>query len=137
MTKIQFDGLHYETGSVHNILALQGIQMPHTRSAPSEALLLGLSGGITFGYFSFAYKGLDPHVALPTKNTFAPLEKLFDRLGVVRTVKQTTDSSKAERNLINAQAAQRVFIRSIVMWIIPMRSRSFKNGKTRERHRLF
>ena len=102
MTKIQFDGLHYETGSVHNILALQGIQMPHTKSAPSEALLLGLSGGITFGYFSFAYKGLDPHVALLTRNTFDPLEKLLDRLNVARTVKQTTDASKAEKNLFDA-----------------------------------
>ncbi len=102
MTRIQFDGLHYETGSVHNILALQGIQMPHTESAPSEALLLGLSGGITFGYFSFAYKGLDPHVALLTRNTFDPLEKLLDGLGVVRTVKQTTDASKAEKNLFDA-----------------------------------
>lgn len=102
MTKIQFDGLHYETGSVHNILALQGIQMPHTKSAPSEALLLGLSGGITFGYFSFAYKGLDPHVALLTRNTFDPLEKLLDRLSIVRTVKQTTDASKAEKNLFDA-----------------------------------
>jgi len=102
MTKTQFDGLHYETGSVHNILALQGIQMPHTKSAPSEALLLGLCGGITFGYFSFAYKGLDPHVALLTRNTFDPLEKLLNNLGVVRTVKQTTDPSKAEKNLYDA-----------------------------------
>ncbi len=102
MTKIQFDGLHYETGSIHNLLALQGIQMPHTNSTPSEALLLGLSGGITFGYFSFSYKGIDPHVALLTRNTFNPLEKLFDRLGIVRTVKQTTDASKAEKNLSDA-----------------------------------
>src|SRR5688572_9577533 len=97
-----FDGVHYETGSVHNILAYQGLKMPHTKAAPSEALLLGLSGGITFGYFSFAYKGIDPHVALLTRNTFAPLERLFDRLGVVRTVKQTTDPVKAENNLLAA-----------------------------------
>jgi len=102
MTKYQFNGLHYETGSVHNLFALQEIKMPHTKSAPSEALLLGLSGGITFGYFSFAYKGLDPHVALLTLNTFDPLENLFNRLGVIRTVKQTTDSSKAEYNLKDA-----------------------------------
>lgn len=102
MAKTQFNGLHYETGSVHNLLALQGIKMPHTKSAPSEALLLGLSGGITFGYFSFAYKGIDPHVALLTRDTFNPLEKLFDRLGVVRTVKQTTEASKAEKNLVDA-----------------------------------
>jgi hypothetical protein len=95
-----FDGLHYETGSVHNILAYQGLRMPHTKAAPSEALLLGLSGGITFGYFSFAYKGLDPMAALLTRNTFNPLETMLDRLGAVRVVKQTTDAAKAEKNLI-------------------------------------
>jgi hypothetical protein len=102
MTEIQFDGLHYETGSVRNLFALQGIHMPHTGSPPSEALLLGLSGGVTFGYFSFAYKGIDPFVALLTRNTFDPLENLFNRMGVVRTVKQTTDEAKAEKNLADA-----------------------------------
>ena len=97
-----FDGIHYETGSVHNLLAHQGMKMPHTRQAPSEALLLGLSGGLTFGYFSFAYKGFDPHVALLTRNTFRPLESLFDRLGAVREVKQTTNAAKAEKNLLAA-----------------------------------
>lgn len=97
-----FDGIHYETGSVHNILAYQGVKMPHTKTAPTEALLLGLSGGITFGYFSFAYKGFDPHVALLTRNTFDPLERMFDRLGVVRNVKQTTDPARAENNLLAA-----------------------------------
>lgn len=102
MTSIQFDGLHYETGSIHNLLTLQGVKMPHSKSAPSEALLLGLSGGITFGYFSFAYKGLDPFVALLTRNTFDPTEKLYDRLGIVRTIKQTANPAKAEKNLTDA-----------------------------------
>jgi hypothetical protein len=97
-----FDGIHYETGSVHNALAYQGLKMPHTKSAPSEALLLGLSGGITFGYFSFAYKGYDPHVALLTRNTFSPFETMLNRLGAVQNLKQTTDSAKAEKNLLDA-----------------------------------
>lgn len=97
-----FDGIHYETGSVHNALAYQGLKMPHTKSAPSEALLLGLSGGITFGYFSFAYKGFDPHVALLTRNTFNPFETMLNRLGAVQNLKQTTDSAKAEKNLLDA-----------------------------------
>ncbi len=97
-----FDGIHYETGSVHNALAYQGMKMPHTKSAPSEALLLGLSGGITFGYFSFAYKGFDPHVALLTRNTFNPFETMLNRLGAVQNLKQTTDSAKAEKNLLDA-----------------------------------
>lgn len=97
-----FDGIHYETGSVHNALAYQGVKMPHTKSAPSEALLLGLSGGITFGYFSFAYKGYDPHVALLTRNTFNPFETMLNRLGAVRNIRQTTDPKKAEKNLLDA-----------------------------------
>lgn len=97
-----FDGIHYETGSVHNALAYQGLKMPHTKSAPSEALLLGLSGGITFGYFSFAYKGFDPHVALLTRNTFNPFETMLNRLGAVQNLKQTTDSTKAQKNLLDA-----------------------------------
>jgi len=97
-----FDGIHYETGSVHNALAYQGLKMPHTKSAPSEALLLGLSGGITFGYFSFAYKGFDPMVALLTRNTFKPLETMLNRLGAVQNVRQTTDPKKAEKNLLDS-----------------------------------
>jgi len=97
-----FDGIHYESGSVHNALAYQGLKMPHTKSAPSEALLLGLSGGITFGYFSFAYKGFDPHVALLTRNTFDPFEAMLNRLGAARNLKQTTDPVKAEKNLLDA-----------------------------------
>lgn len=104
MAEIQFDGIHYETGSVRNLLALQGVRMPHTQAPPSEGLLLGLSGGITFGYFSFAYQGYDPFVALLTRNTFDPLEQLFDRLGASRTVRQTTNPAKAEQNLAEALA---------------------------------
>ncbi|MBN1449981.1 MAG: hypothetical protein JW963_03125 [Anaerolineales bacterium] len=47
----KFNGRHWETGSVHNALALQGVVAPHTGQPFSEALLLGVSGGITFGYF--------------------------------------------------------------------------------------
>lgn len=102
MNDIRFDGQHYETGSLRNIFTLQGVQMPHTKLPPSEALLFGVSGGITFGYFSFAYQGIDPQVALLTRNTFDPLENIFNRLGVIRTVRQTTNAVKAENNLFEA-----------------------------------
>ena len=75
-----FDGVHYETGTLHNILAYQGVKAPHTGKAISEALLLGVSGGITVGYFTFEYTGYLPHIALLTRNTFTPLETIFDRL---------------------------------------------------------
>lgn len=98
MTK-KFSGRHYETGSVHNALMLQGVKAPHTQKPYSEAFLLGASGGIVFGYFTFAYKGVLPHIALLTRNTFDPLQTLLERLGVEQTVFQTTSASIAEKNL--------------------------------------
>jgi hypothetical protein len=88
----QFGAAHWETGSVQHILNYQG-------SALSEALLLGITGGICVGYFSFAYEGFDPHVALLTRNTFDPLDTLFDRLGVIREVRQTPNAEKGLQNV--------------------------------------
>lgn len=100
-----FTGRHYETGSVHNALALQDIKAPHTKAPYSEAFLLGVSGGIAFGYFTFEYKGQLPHVALLTRNTFDPLQTMLERLGVEQTVLQTTKAVIAEKNLVETLAA--------------------------------
>ncbi|MFP6858952.1 MAG: hypothetical protein VCA73_16860 [Roseibacillus sp.] len=54
----QFDGHHYETGTVHNYLAFTGARAPHTRNPYSEALLLGVSGGIVTGYFNLRLQGV-------------------------------------------------------------------------------
>ncbi len=95
-----FAGRHWETGTVHNYFAYQGVQAPHTGRPYSEAMLLGISGGVLMGYFSFAYKGHDPHVALLTRNTFDPLDTLLTRLGVVQHRRQTTNAKKGLQNLI-------------------------------------
>lgn len=94
-----FTGRHYETGSVHNVLALQGVKAPHTNKPFSEAFLLGVSGGIAFGYFTFEYKGQLPHVALLTRNTFNPFQTMLERLGVEQQILQTTKPEIAEKNL--------------------------------------
>lgn len=98
----QFTGRHYETGSIHNLLALQGISAPHTGKPYSEALLLGVSGGIAFGYFTFEYKGHLPQAVFLTRNTFDPLQTMLERLGVVQQVYQTTSAKTAEKNLFDA-----------------------------------
>jgi hypothetical protein len=97
-----FAGRHWETGTIHNYLACLGVRAPHTGRPYSEALLLGVSGGVLMGYFSFAYAGHDPHVAILTRNTFDPLETLLVRLGVVQHLRQTPDAQKAERHLVAA-----------------------------------
>ena len=100
-----FTGRHYETGSVHNALALQGVKAPHTNAPYSEAFLLGVSGGIAFGYFTFEYKGHLPHVALLTRNTFDPSQTMLERLGVEQQVLQTTKPEIAEKNLRDVLAS--------------------------------
>ncbi len=96
----QFEGLHYETGPVRNVLAHLGVKAPHTGKPISEALLMGISGGAVFGYFLFDYKGHDPLLSLISRNTFDPLETLLTRLAVPREVKQSADEKKAENKLI-------------------------------------
>lgn len=100
----QFQGLHWETGSIRNYLAAVGVKAPHTGLPYSEALLMGISGGAVMGYFSFAYEGYDPHIVILTRNTFDPLDTLLARLGVVQTVQQTTKAAKAVANLEEALA---------------------------------
>lgn len=95
-----FVGRHWETGSVANAFAYSGVCLPGLDRPYSEALLLGISGGIVMGYFSFAYQGYDPHVALLTRNTFDPLETLLSRLGVEQETLQTLDPTKGLANLI-------------------------------------
>ncbi|MBI5669685.1 MAG: DUF4872 domain-containing protein [Chloroflexi bacterium] len=96
-----FAGRHRETGSLHNILAYQGQPAPHTGQPISEALLLGISGGITVGYFTFEYEGYLPHIALLTRNTFDPLETMFERLALPREVLQTSKPETGVKHLLD------------------------------------
>jgi hypothetical protein len=100
--RTEFSGRHWETGSIHNALALQGVKAPHTGKPYSEGLLLGVSGGIAFGYFTFEYKGYLPHVALLTRNTFNPFNTILERLGIAQDVQQTNKAEAAEKNLLDA-----------------------------------
>jgi hypothetical protein len=97
----QFDGLHWETGSVRNYFAYRGVNAPHTEKPYTEALLMGISGGVVMGYFSFAYEGYDPILAILTRNTFDPLDTLLERLGVVQHLQHTSKPEKGLTNLID------------------------------------
>lgn len=102
--KTQFSGRHWETGSIHNALLAQGIRAPHTGKPYSEALLLGVGGGIAFGYFTFEYKGYLPHLAMLTRNTFNPFSTILERLGIAQDIQQTNQASIAEKNLQDSLA---------------------------------
>lgn len=100
-----FNGRHWETGSVANYYAYRGVKAPHTGQPYSEALLMGISGGVVMGYFTFAYEGIDPQARVLTRNTFDPLDKLFTRLGIVQNIHQTSKPEKAVRNLVETLAS--------------------------------
>lgn len=91
----EFEGRSFETGPVRNTLAYQGVKAPHTGEPYSEALLMGISGGVVMGYFTFAYEGYDPMCRILTRNTFDPFDTMLSRLGVVQDVRQTTNPDKA------------------------------------------
>jgi hypothetical protein len=98
----QFDGRYWDTASIRNALDYQGVRAPHTSEPYTEAMLMGISGGVTFGYFTFHYDGYDPQVNLLTRNTFEPVDKIFGRMGIACEVLQTTSADKGRKNLIEA-----------------------------------
>jgi hypothetical protein len=97
-----FSGRHWETGSLHNALAYQSAHAPRPQKPLSEAMLLGLGGGIAVGYFLFGYKGYPPQLALMTRNTFSPFNTILERLAAPQTLLQTANPAKAEANLLEA-----------------------------------
>lgn len=96
----QFDGLHWETGTVRNHWDTRGVKAPHTGQPYTEALLMGISGGIVMAYFPFSYEGWDPMAHILTRNTFDPLDALLERLGVIQHLEHTNNADKARRKLV-------------------------------------
>lgn len=101
----EFNGRHWETGTARNFWAYRGVTAPHTGQPMSEALLLGISGGIVMGYFSFAYEGYDPMARLLTRNTFDPWDTLMSRLGVAQNILHTSKPEKGLDNLLDTLAS--------------------------------
>lgn len=123
-----FDGLHWETGTVRNALAHQGVTAPHTGRPYSEALLMGISGGAVMGYFSFAYEGYDPMARILTRNTFDPWQRLLSRLGVAQDLRQTTSADKAVTNLIDTLEDGLPAIVWADMWSLPYNALDYDEG---------
>ena len=91
---------------------------PHTGEAYDEAMLLGISGGIAFGYFTFHYQGYDPQVNLLTRNTFDPMGRIFERLGIEVKLLRTASIERMRENLINALEAGQAPIAKPDMYLL-------------------
>jgi len=83
-----FEGVHSTTGTITNCLRAMGTIDAQTMRPYSEALVLGASGGIAFGYFVFEYKGQLPHVSILTRNTFTPFARALDNLAIRRETRE-------------------------------------------------
>lgn len=101
-----FTGRHWETGTIHNVLAYQGLTAPHTRQPFSEALLLGISGGITAMYFVFEYKGFEPQVTINTRYPFEAMQHIWERLALAPNIQQTSSATQAVTMLTSALEAR-------------------------------
>jgi hypothetical protein len=109
-----FSGTPWATGYAVNALAYQGAVAPHTGQPYSEALLMGVNGGLCAGYFAFEYEGHDPHLHFLTRYPFDEQPgAFFDRLGIPLQTQTTTDSEKAAANVINLLATGS----PVVVWL--------------------
>jgi hypothetical protein len=124
----QFQGLHWETGTVRNLLEYAGVRAPHTNAPYSEALLMGVSGGVVMGYFSFSYEGYPPICNILTRNTFDPFDTMLSRLGVVQHLKQTTNAEKGEKNLVEILEEGSPAIAWADLWLLPYEGKPFDAG---------
>ncbi len=99
-------GLNPETASLARVLAALGVTAPHTGRPFTEAMLLGIGGGIGAAYFLFDYKTftsvyvggrINPYVQ---KSDFT--ETAAMRLGALKAVSTSTTPRAAEKQLRSA-----------------------------------
>ncbi len=95
-----FGGKHPETAGYKNILAYQGVEAPHTAKPFSEAMLLGIGGGLGAGYILWEFKKYGGAVVvLGFRNRWQYPMKYFtnlsNRLGAKVTFEETAGEVKA------------------------------------------
>ena len=97
-------GLYMETAAVANNLANSGITAPHNNLPYSEALLLGISGGLGAGYSlqetdDYPYKSLNLSFFNGWQNRTQKLFQLFERISIPVNMFKTGIKEQAEITL--------------------------------------
>ena len=64
----QFGGINPYTASIRNVAAQLGATAPHTNKPFSEAMILGVGGGIGAGYMMIDYKVISAMVMIGTRH---------------------------------------------------------------------
>jgi hypothetical protein len=122
-------GVHPDTAAVANVLAHHGVVAGHTGEPLSEAMVLGVGGGLGAGYilWEFEAHGL-PTLVLGFRNRWQYPDRwmraVLERLALPGSLHETGGARKAARQLDEALAAGRPALvtidrQSIGYWHLP------------------
>ena len=100
----QFGGINPYTASIRNVAAQLGATAPHTNKPFSEAMILGIGGGIGAGYVMIDYKVISAMVMIGTRHLWHSdnvefMRRICTRIGLKSEVKETTGKKAAQSNL--------------------------------------
>ena len=100
-------GVHPETTTLRNALAYSGVRAPHTGHPYSEAMILGIGGGLGAGYILWEFKEHNAKVLVLgfRKDWQYPvryMQTVCDRLNVRCSVLETSGRAAADKNLRDA-----------------------------------
>lgn len=122
-------GRHPDTAVLKNILAYQGLKAPHTGQPFSEAMLLGIGGGLGMGYILWEFKEAESRTAVFgfRNNWQYPvrfMKNLCSRLKVRIYGEETSGSKRAYQYLQHALQVQQpamiwVDLQGLPYWMIP------------------
>src|SRR5918999_4437227 len=118
----QFGGTHPQTAALTNVLAARQVVAPHTGAPFSEAMILGISGGLGIGYILWEFEEhRGQHDAtvlvLAFQNNWQYTDRYFEaacqRLGLRFSMPTTGSPRLAARALHEALAGSR----PVIAWV--------------------
>ncbi len=126
----KFGATERTAGALRNILEHEGVVAPHTGEPFSEALLMGIGGGLGAEYATWAFATLDPsrprksklylrfhHVKnYIDKNEESMLPKIAKRLGFKLTIKETASIERANDFLLESIKSGKPVITTLSIW---------------------
>lgn len=120
----QFGGRHYETAAMKNLVAFSGVVSPVDGQPLSEAMCLGIAGGIAAGYsFCPSIPGYDAGSGVSVVGRYKAYvtgpeyySGFFDKIKARVVVKETTSEKTAFKNLTDAIGNGR----PAIVWCAPL-----------------
>ena len=111
-------GVHPDTAALKNILASMGVKAPHTGKPFTEAMLLGIGGGLGAGYILWEFKKYASAIlVLAFRNNWQYpvkfMQNLCGRLGAKLIIKETAGQKAAASNLTDALAKGK----PVIAWV--------------------